>query len=151
MEDQAKRILVVMDACEENLRTFESAVRLAVREHAELIGMFLIDINLFRMAQLPFVREIRFPSATESELDAQRLEREIRVRAERAMHDFAEIAEQARIRWSFRSVRGHVPTELASAASTVNILILGGRALRSRETEIRKCLAENRSITLLLL
>lgn len=143
MKEPEKRILVVLDASEGNLQALDAAVQLAAREHAELIGMFLVDVNLIRMTELPFVREIRFPSATESRMDLLRLERELKVRTEKLLKTFADLADHARVRWSFRSVRGHITTELVSAASTANFLLLAGRSLRLREAEIRRCLEEN--------
>lgn len=150
MESHEKRVLVALDASAQIPKALETAFELAVREHAELITLFVEDINLFRMAELPFAREIIFPTATQSRIEAGNLERELRVRAAQISQAIGRIAERAQVRWSFQVVRGHIPAELATAAASVNFMLLASRNLRTREAEIRRCLEEGRCSVLLL-
>ena len=53
-----RRILVALDASEASRAAIRSAVDLAARFRAELVGLFVEDVNLLRSAQLPFVRKV---------------------------------------------------------------------------------------------
>ena len=139
---EGKRILLALDASAHSRRALETAVALAARERAELIGFFVEDINLFRMAELASVRELQFPAAVEARIDRERLARELRVRALELCGLLAEAAERAQIAWSFQIVRGQPARELATAAAAVDALLLASRELLARETAIRQALEE---------
>ena len=65
-----RRILVALDASRHSLAALEAAAELAARLKAELVGLFVEDIDLLRLAGLPFAREIRYPSAIIQQLDS---------------------------------------------------------------------------------
>jgi nucleotide-binding universal stress UspA family protein len=94
-EPAIRRILVALDASRHSLAALEAAAELAARLKAELAGLFVEDINLVRLAGLPFAREIRYPSATIQQLDSPRLEQELKVQATRMRRALAAAAEQA--------------------------------------------------------
>jgi hypothetical protein len=129
-----RRILLALDTTAGNLPSFESAVELASQLEAELAALFIEDPNLLRLAGLSFVREIRFPTATEEEPEPARIERELRVLAEQARQALAAAAERARLRWSFRVVRGAIATELRAAVTEGDLLLLGARARPKPQT-----------------
>ncbi|MGB7837261.1 MAG: universal stress protein, partial [Terrimicrobiaceae bacterium] len=58
-----RRILVALDASAHSRAALEAACELALGLDAELSGLFVEDINLLRLAQLPFASEISYPSA----------------------------------------------------------------------------------------
>lgn len=129
-----RRILVALDASSHSLAALEAAVALAARLDAELMGLFVEDINLLRLAGLPFAREVGYPGATERPLDHATMERQLRVLAKEAGRAMAEAAARRRVLWSFRSVRGHVAAEVLAAAQGVDLLALGtsSRAISRR-------------------
>ena len=57
--------------------SIEAAIDLAQRLEAELVGLFVQDADLLRSSELPFVRQVRFSTATDEELDPARLRREL--------------------------------------------------------------------------
>jgi nucleotide-binding universal stress UspA family protein len=128
-----RRILLALDTTARNLPSFESAVELASQLEAELAALFIEDPNLLRLAGLSFAREIRFPSATEEETEPARIERELRVLAEQMRQALA-AAERAKLRWSFRVVRGAIATELRAAVTEADLLLLGARARPKLQT-----------------
>lgn len=77
-----RRILVALDVSQHSLAALEAAVKLAARMQAELLGLFVEDLNLLRVAGLRSARQIRYPSATAEPLDLAAMERDLRVRAE---------------------------------------------------------------------
>jgi nucleotide-binding universal stress UspA family protein len=120
-----RRILVALDASSQSLAALDAAVELAARMEAELMGLFVEDINLLELAGLPFAREINYFSATHQQLDSQKMERALKVKAEQARQALAAAAERSQVRWSFRVVRGQVLSELLEAAMEADLLTLG--------------------------
>ena len=120
-----RRILVALDASSHSLSALEAAAELAASFGAELQGLFVEDINLLRLTELPFAQEVGFFSGTLRSLDIQRVEWQLRAQAGRARQALTTIAERAQVRWSFRVTRGHIASELLSAALDADLVILG--------------------------
>jgi nucleotide-binding universal stress UspA family protein len=120
-----RRILVALDASPHSLSALEAAVELASRFRAELLGLFVEDVNLLRLGELSFTREVGLSSATRRRLDTQQVERELRAQAGRARRALTTAAERASVRCSFRVVRGTTAAELLTAASDTDLVILG--------------------------
>lgn len=131
-----RRILVALDTSAHSLAALEAAARLAETMHAELIGLFVEDVNLLRLAALPFAREVRWPSSTRRSLDEARMERELRLMASQARRALALAAEEAETEWTFHVVRGAVADEVLRAALEADLLSLG-RASRPLSRRVR--------------
>lgn len=122
---EIRRIVVALDASPQSLAALDFAMELASRLDAELIGIFIEDINLLRMAQLPFVREVGHYSATLRPLDSPQIERQLRARARQVERAMTAAAHGERLRWSFRVARGVIPVELLAAALDADLVMLG--------------------------
>ena len=120
-----RRILVALDASAHSLAALQAASEMAARMESELVGLFVEDINLVRLAGLPFAREVGFPSAISRELDVVAMERALKLVAVQAKQAIAATAERAHVPWSFRVARGSVVAELLSAAPEVDLVALG--------------------------
>jgi nucleotide-binding universal stress UspA family protein len=125
VEPTIRRILVALDASRHSLAALQAASDLAGALKAELVGIFVEDINLLHLAGLPFAREVRFLSGAVRPLDSPSMERELRVQAEQLRQTLAGIAGRRQLQWSFRVVRGQVATELLTAAQEADLLALG--------------------------
>jgi nucleotide-binding universal stress UspA family protein len=125
VEPTIRRILVALNASQHSLAALEAASELADTLKAELVGIFVEDINLLRLAGLPFAREISFLPVADRPLDSPSMERELRVQAEHLRQMLASVAAQRRLQWSFRVVRGQVVAELLSAAAEADLLAIG--------------------------
>jgi len=77
------RVLVTFDTFPLGQAALEAAAGLASGLGAELAGLFVEDINLMRMAELPFARELGLSSAAVRRVEAIELERTLRLQAER--------------------------------------------------------------------
>jgi nucleotide-binding universal stress UspA family protein len=119
------RILVALDASTPSLAALEEAAALASAMQAELLGLFVEDINLVRIAGLPFVRQISFPYGAEERMSSERIDRELKAQAELARQALASAAGRRHTRWSFRTVRGQVTGEILAAASQTDLVLLG--------------------------
>lgn len=120
-----RRILVALDASAHSLAALQAASEIAARLESELVGLFVEDINLVRLAGLPFAREVGFPSAISRELDVAAMERSLKLLAAQAKQAIAATAERVHVPWSFRVARGSVVAELLSAAPEVDLVALG--------------------------
>ena len=96
-----RRILVALDASAHSLAALQAASEMAAWMESELVGLFLEDINLVRLAGLPFAREVGFPSAISRELDVVAMERALKLVAVQAKQAIAATAERAHVPWSF--------------------------------------------------
>jgi nucleotide-binding universal stress UspA family protein len=118
------RILVALDASTHSLAGLAAAVELAAAMEAELEGLFVEDVNLVRLAGLPFVQEVRHTASLEA-LDSTRMERALKAQASQAREALETAAGRAQVHWSFRVVRGHVAQEVLQAASQADLVTLG--------------------------
>ena len=119
-----ERILVALDESEEHGRVLQSAAEIAARLEAELSGLFVEDVDLLRLAELPCAREVHY-SGREAAPDAAVIRRAMRVQAEAAKRALAGAAERRRLRWSFRVARGNVARELVTAAARTDLMVVG--------------------------
>ena len=79
LEPTTRRILVALDASQHSLAALEAASELAEALKAELVGIFVEDVNLLNLAGLPFVREVGYPSGAARPLDSPSMERALRI------------------------------------------------------------------------
>ncbi len=120
-----RRILVALDASASSREALNTAIGLAGRLHSEVTGLFVEDIGLFHLTELPFAREIRFPEATAHQLGLEDVQRRLRARAAVLRRELEQLAEEHHVASTFRVVRGPVAAELLSAALEADVLALG--------------------------
>jgi len=119
-----RRILVALDASPYSLAALEMAANLAATLEAELAGLFVEDVDLLRMADAPWAREIAYQGEA-SPTSRTVMERKLRAQSDQIRSILAEAAERAQVRWSFRTVRGEVASALLAAASQHDIVAMG--------------------------
>ncbi len=144
IEYRVTQVLLALDAASHNPETLESAVALATRLQAGLLGLFVEDDELLRMAGLPFSREVSLGTARERSLSGEAMRRTLRAQAAQTQALLARIAARARVEWQFRIVQGKRVQCALEQAGPSDILILG----RSRRGE---WLSPSRAHTLYLI
>jgi nucleotide-binding universal stress UspA family protein len=130
-----RRILVALDATAASAAALDAAATLAARMDADLSGLFVEDLNLLRLADLPFASELDLVSGNVRRLAAPDMALRLRAQAERARTLLARAAGRRGRSWAFRVARGHVATELVTAAIDVDLIALGtgtARLVRAR-------------------
>jgi nucleotide-binding universal stress UspA family protein len=130
-----RRILVALDASMHSLAALAAAVDLASLMQAELEGLFVEDVNLLRLADLPFACEVRQTARLEA-LDSPTMARALKAQAAQARQALEMAAGRAQVHWSFRVVRGHVAQEVLTAAAQADLVTLGKQG-RSRSPRAR--------------
>jgi nucleotide-binding universal stress UspA family protein len=119
-----RRILVPVDASPGSLATLVRAVDLAGKLEAELLGLFVEDIELLRLADSPYARELVYFSAAEIPLSRENMETKLKAQSVQARKALEVAGAHAQVRWTFRTVRGDVLTEILAAANQVDLLQL---------------------------
>jgi hypothetical protein len=119
-----RRIIVVQEPAW-GAQALDAVAEVAAALEAELLGLFLEDVELLHFAGLPFAREIG-ASAKPRGLDVQIMERRLRSQAEAAHRALATAAEGKSLRWSFRVERGSVPAQLRKALADADLVVLPG-------------------------
>jgi nucleotide-binding universal stress UspA family protein len=151
---KVRRILVALDASPHSQAALEAAVELAALMEAEMLGLFVEDVNLLRLAELPFPQEICVSTTTCRWLDVRAIERDLRAQATRVRRTLALHAGRARVRWSFQVARGVIARELLTAAAHADMITLGraGHSLGERHlgSTARAVLNEAPCLTLLV-
>lgn len=120
-----RRILVALDASPHSLAALESAADLAAAFKAELRGLFVEDINLIRLSDLPVAREVRSFTQPAQTLSERRLSLQLKRQAERAEQALKSVAQQVQVEFSFEVKRGAVTGSLLDAAEDADLVTLG--------------------------
>jgi nucleotide-binding universal stress UspA family protein len=154
-QDRNRHITVALDCSPHSMASLTAAAELAQLMHADLTGIFIEDINLFRMAELPFSHEIRIYTSEPEKIDLRQLERSVRIQAKEAEEALQRIAKEFMVEYSFRILRGVVPSEVISASLDADLLVLGrsGRSPSCRKglgSTARKALADAKKPLLLM-
>jgi nucleotide-binding universal stress UspA family protein len=129
---KTRRILVAADGSSESRVVLGAAARLAASMRAELAALFVEDVELLRLAGLPFAREGSVSSGVFRRLEASDLERQFRVAAEQAREALREAASPWGLRPSFRVARGRVIPEILAAALGADVAAAGKRSGHGR-------------------
>ncbi|NTU68740.1 MAG: universal stress protein [Chlorobiaceae bacterium] len=150
-----RTIAVAIDCSPHSKASLEAAAEMAERLQADLVGIFVEDINLLRIAGLPFAEEIRRYSSSTGKLDEAQLERLLRHQAREARELLQQAADAKTLRHTFRVLRGMVPEKVMSAAPEADILVLGrsGRSPSCRKglgSTARTALYEGKGTVLLM-
>jgi nucleotide-binding universal stress UspA family protein len=120
-----KRVLVTLDPYGQGIDALRAAAGIAADLEAELLGLLVEDIDLVRLAELPFAREINVFSDEMEPFGGERMKRDMQLQADRLRRMLAAAAGQRRVPWQFRVIRGRVIDELMGLFSEFDLLILG--------------------------
>lgn len=130
-----KRIMVALDAGEASKTTLQVATSLASRLHAELEALYVEDINLLRLAELPIAREVSLSSRLVRQLTPAEMEKQLRNQVERLRRYVRLAAQQANLSVELRVLRGDVASQLSLAVSQMDLLIIGKNTQLLRQSE----------------
>lgn len=149
MTDSA-RILLALDAAAHDPAAIDILGEIARELDAELAALIVQDVDLLRLARLPFAREFGAFTASERSLDTARLGAAIRACALRVEQGLSDILEARAARLTLRFAEGKiVPAALAAAEGTDFVLFSGARR-RPRSLPLPGARPRKRGIVLLL-
>ena len=128
------RILVALDTSPHSQAALEAASELAALLQAELVGLFVEDADLLRLASLPFARELLYAGQAEKRIDGHAMERALKAEAEQIRRALQISAGRRQVQWSFRIARGRVVHEVLMAAQEVDLVVMGQAGRRPGHT-----------------
>ena len=151
---EVRRILVALDASADSFEALEAGAVLAARLGAELLGLFVEDVNLLRAAEFPAAQRVSLLTATSHAFSAETLASEMRALAGRASAAVEAAARRRNLRWSFRTARGQIVHEVVAAGGEADLVVLGWVSqsrTRRRVGSTARAVAEQAGRSVLLL
>ncbi len=134
-DPKVRRVVAALDAAATPARVLEAAVGLASALHAELVGLFVEDERLRRLAELPFAQEFSLATGRAQPLDAGEVERALRRQAERMRRMLGDVAQPRGLAWTLEIVRGESLQSALDFAAADDLLVMGRARYVSTEFE----------------
>lgn len=128
-----RTVLLALDALPRQW-AMEAAFNLARQMNARLEGLFVEDLNLLRLAQLPFSQEIVANSAQRRPLGSAALEQALRSQAGQLQRLLAQQAAAQRIECGFSVVRDHLLRAVRNAAREADLFIIEGQRFQQKQS-----------------
>jgi len=129
------RILVALDPSEVNRSILRAATTLAVNLDAKLNALFVEDINLLRLAELPFAREVVYGSPTGRQINVADMERSLHSQMIRLRTLVEAISQQSKMNIAFDVLRGDVASVVCSASEQTDLLVIGKNTQQLRHSQ----------------
>jgi nucleotide-binding universal stress UspA family protein len=123
-ESTISRVLIALNAAAYAEHAVNAALAVAQGLRAELAGLFVEDVNLLRLAQLPFALETGVSTAASRPLEIAHMQRALRHQAQTLERLLAAAAKRSQLPWSFAVARGHLVAE--AFAQEADLILLAG-------------------------
>lgn len=120
-----ERILVSLDSSPHSFAALKSAVELARHYDAKLHGVFVEDITLLSLAEMPFKQEVGEYSAIVRDISTDGMTRSIFVQSRWVVRTFQKMVNQTRLQGDFSILRGNVVEMIDREARKCDLLIIG--------------------------
>lgn len=119
------RIVVALDMSPHSLAALAAAADLAAGLDAEIVGVFVEDVNWLRHGELPAAHVVSRYSGEKVKIRCDDVRRRMAAQAQAAAAALAQMAEARHVRWSFSVARGAPPETLQAAAVGADVVSLG--------------------------
>lgn len=120
-----KRVVIALDTGSLSRMAITAAARLANGLRAELQALFIEDVNLRRLAGLPFARELGITSAQPRRFDIAELDRGIGMQTQQVRRALEAAARELPLTWSLEVVRGDLVAVILKRTASADLLVLG--------------------------
>lgn len=117
-------ILVALDDSKKAIGLLRVAADIAAALDANLMGLFVEDIELLKAAELPFFKEININTRRSRRIDRLTIEQILRGRVSEIRAEAERIFEETQIEWTLTITRGVVANEIQRAAADADLLIM---------------------------
>jgi nucleotide-binding universal stress UspA family protein len=119
------RILIPLDTSSHSFAALQAAVNLAHHYQAKLRGIFIEDITLLSLAEMPFRQEVGEYTAIIREISTDGMTRGIFVQSKTVVKTFQNLIRRTDLEGDIAILRGKVNEIIKSEASQCDLLILG--------------------------
>jgi len=124
-DPRIRRVVATLDLAAAPGQVLEAAARLANALNAELVGLFVEDQRLLRVAALPFAQEFGLATARARPLGVGDLERALRRQADRMRRVLADLAQPLGLAWRLEVVRGDSLQSALAYVGAEDLLVIG--------------------------
>jgi hypothetical protein len=125
------RVIVAVGSTSPDPSTLAAAAQLAQLVDGELAALFVEDVNLLRLAELPIAFESSAALPTARPLQVADVERAFKKEAHEFKRALTEIASALQLDFTFDVVRGKPASVLFEAATERDLVVLAGAAARA--------------------
>jgi len=119
------RVLILLDGSRLSLAALEAAADIAHARKAEVLGVFVEEVNLLRSAGYGFTREVGRNSGVARPMDLAAIEARMRSLAEQARRSLERAMAQRGLAQALTLCRGRVADEVLNLARPGDLLVLG--------------------------
>lgn len=119
------RVLVLLDGSRPSLAALEAAADIAQARGAEVLGIYVEEVNLLRTAGYAFALEVGASSGQARPLDTGRIEARMQALADQCRQALEQAMTQRGIPQALKRCRGQVVSEVLSLAQPGDMLIMG--------------------------
>jgi nucleotide-binding universal stress UspA family protein len=130
-----ERILVSLDSSTHSFSALQTAVELAQHYNATLQGVFIEDITLLDLAEMPFHQEVGEYSAIVREISTDGITRGILVQSRWVVRTFHKLINQTNLNGDFSILRGKVLETIEKVAEECDLLIIGKAGTNTLRTQ----------------
>ncbi|MFQ3787589.1 universal stress protein [Halomonas sp. A29] len=129
---EVARVLALLDASRHSLAALAAAVDLASKRHAELVALYVEDMDLLSCAAFPFSCEIGAQSGLTRPLTVDSLEANIAHQLQRVQQALATAVAGRDLRHRLEVSRGQIAAEALTKAGPGDVLVLGKAGISER-------------------
>ncbi|MBB3330962.1 nucleotide-binding universal stress UspA family protein [Halomonas campaniensis] len=126
------RVLALLDASRQSLAALSAAVALADDVRAELVALFVEDLDLIHCAAFPFSREVGASTGLSRPLSRADLEASLARQVQRVTQAVEAAVAGRELRHRLQVSRGQVVSEALAQAGPGDVLVLGKAGLSAR-------------------
>lgn len=130
--DEAGRVLVLLDGSRMSYAALKAAAEIAGSTGAEVLGVFVEELNLLRSAGYGFAREVGASSGVSRPFDPAGVEQRMQRLANQARRALAGAVATYGGKHTLSIARGHVIDEVLALAGPRDLLVLGRVGWSSR-------------------
>lgn len=121
----AGRVLILLDGSRLSLAALEVAAEIAAARNAEVLGIFVEEINLLRAAGYGFAQEVGGSSGLARPLEVAALEARMQTQAEQARRLLQQTMARRGLAQSLKLCRGRVAEEVLGLMQPEDLVVLG--------------------------
>ncbi|GGE67878.1 hypothetical protein GCM10011533_20290 [Streptosporangium jomthongense] len=121
----AGRVLILLDGSRLSLAALEAAAEIASARNAEVLGIFVEELNLLRTAGYGFAREVGGSSGLARPLEATVLQARMQALAEQARRSLQHAMARRGLVQTLKLCRGRVAEEVLNLMQPEDLVVLG--------------------------
>ncbi|MBE0486480.1 universal stress protein [Marinobacter sp.] len=119
------RVLILLDGSRTSLAALEAAAEIALARNAEVLGVFVEEVNLLRSAGYGFASEVGGSSGLLRPLEVEVLEARMRALAEQARRALEQVMLRRGVAQALRLCRGRVAEEVLGLIGPDDLVVMG--------------------------